>query len=109
MTHTHTNSPWHLGKRAGNPAIYGKDGTEIAEILQNLTPEWRENARLIAAAPEMLEALRGLMNQAAKDAEGYAPDGSEPIWAWINDASDIIAKAEGNASVTDHQQPEETR
>jgi hypothetical protein len=55
---THTNSPWHLGKRAGNPAIYGKDGTEIAEILQGLTPEWRENARLIAAAPELLAALK---------------------------------------------------
>jgi hypothetical protein len=97
MTHTRTNSPWHLGTRAGNPAIYGKDGTEIAEILQGLTPEWRENARLIAAAPELLATLRGLMNQAAKDAEGYAPGGSEPIWAWIADASDIIAKAEGNA------------
>jgi len=59
-THTHTNSPWHLGKRAGNPAIYGKDGTEIAEILQGLTPEWRENARLIAAAPDLLEALESL-------------------------------------------------
>jgi len=97
MTHTHTNSPWHLGKRAGNPAIYGKDGTEISEILQGLTPEWRENARLIAAAPELLATLRGLMNQAAKDAEGYAEDGSEPIWAWISDASDIIARAEGKA------------
>lgn len=57
MTHTHTQSPWHLGKRAGNPAIYGKDGAEIAEILHELTPEWRENARLIAAAPELLAAL----------------------------------------------------
>jgi hypothetical protein len=60
MTHTHTHSPWHLGKRAGNPAIYGKDGTEIAEIFQGLTPEWRENARLIAAAPEMLAALQAV-------------------------------------------------
>lgn len=61
---------------------------------------WKEalkNARLIAAAPELLATLRGLMNQAAKDAEGYAKDGSAPIWAWIADASDIIAKADGNA------------
>ena len=55
------------------------------------------HADLIAAAPEMLAALRGLMNQAANDAERYALDGSEPIWAWISDASDIIAKAEGKA------------
>jgi hypothetical protein len=96
-THTHTESTWHLGTRAGNPAIYGKDGTEIAEIFHVLTPEWRENARLIVTAPELLAALRGLMTQAAKDAESYARAGNEPIWAWVNDASDVIAKAEGNA------------
>ena len=59
--HTHTSGPWHLGRRAGNPAIYSQDGAEIAEILQGLTPEWRENARLIAAAPEMLAALKELL------------------------------------------------
>lgn len=58
---THTESPWHIGRRAGKPAIYGKDGTEIAEILHGSTLEWRENARLIAAAPEMLAALKGLL------------------------------------------------
>ena len=59
-THTHTSGPWHLGRRAGNPAIYGKDGTEVAEILHGLTDEWRENARLIAAAPDLLAALESL-------------------------------------------------
>jgi hypothetical protein len=86
MTHTHTNSPWHLGNRAGNPAIYGKDGTEIAEILQGLTPEWRENARLIAAAPEMLAALQLI----------YANAGESPEWIRARIGS-TIAKAEGNA------------
>lgn len=61
MTHTHTGSPWHLGTRAGNPAIYGKDGSEIAEILHVLTPEWRGNARLIATAPELLAHLEMLV------------------------------------------------
>ena len=59
-THTHTQGHWYLGKRGGNPAIYGKDGTEVAEILHGLTPEWRGNARLIAAAPELLAALESL-------------------------------------------------
>jgi hypothetical protein len=86
MTHTHTNSPWHLGKRAGNPAIYGKDGTEIAEILQGLTPEWRENARLIAAAPEMLAALQLI----------YANAAESPEWIRARIGS-TIAKAEGKA------------
>ena len=53
-------------------------------------------ASLIAAALELLTALQGMMRQAAKDAEGYATSGNEPIWAWIADASDAIAKAEGN-------------
>jgi hypothetical protein len=81
-THTHTESPWHLGKRGGNPAIYGKDGTEVAEILHGLTPEWRDNARLIAAAPELLEALQSLTHPMASDED-------------LQNALAVIAKAEG--------------
>jgi hypothetical protein len=81
-THTHTPSPWHLGKRGGNPAIYGKDGTEVAEILHGLTPEWRANARLIAAAPEMLEALQSLAHPMASDED-------------LQNALAVIAKAKG--------------
>jgi hypothetical protein len=85
-THTHTSGPWHLGKRAGTPAIYGKDGAEIAEIFHVLTPEWRENARLIAAAPELLGALQVIHANA-----GESPE-------WIRTRIDaVIAKAEGRA------------
>lgn len=83
---THTHSPWHFGKRADKVAIYGKDGTEIAEILHGLTPEWRENARLIAAAPEMLAALQLI----------YANAGESPEWIRARIGS-TIAKAEGKA------------
>jgi hypothetical protein len=82
--HTHTQGPWHLGKRAGTPAIYGKNGAEIAEIFHVLTPEWRENARLIAAAPELLEALRNLTHPMANDED-------------FQNALAVIAKAEGRA------------
>jgi hypothetical protein len=81
-THTHTPGPWHLGKRAGNPAIYGKDGTEVAEILHGLTPEWRANARLIAGAAEILEALQSLTHPMASDED-------------LSHALAVIAKAEG--------------
>jgi hypothetical protein len=91
MTHTHTQSPWHLGKRAGNPAIYGKDGTEIAEILHGLTPEWRDNARLIAAAPELLAHLKMLVMGISEGID--IPKNGAAIAA----ALDIIAKAENNA------------
>jgi hypothetical protein len=86
MTHTHTESPWHLGTRAGNPAIYGKDGAEIAEILHVLNDEWRENARLIAAAPELLAALQLV----------YSNAGESPEWMRARIGS-VIAKAEGKA------------
>jgi hypothetical protein len=86
MTHTHTESPWHLGTRAGNPAIYRKDGAEIAEILHVLNDEWRENARLIAAAPELLAALQLV----------YSNAGESPEWIRARIGS-VIAKAEGKA------------
>jgi len=86
-TDTHTPGPWHMGKRGGNPAIYGKDGTEVAEILHGLTPEWRGNARLIAAAPEMLAALEELC------ADKYLAD---PINAdRMGKAKAAIAKVKG--------------
>jgi hypothetical protein len=81
-THTNTPGPWHLGKRGGNPAIYGKDGTEVAEILHGLTPEWRANARLIAAAPDMLAALQSLTHPMASDED-------------LQNALAVIAKVKG--------------
>ena len=60
-THTHTSGPWHLGRRAGNPAIYSQDGAEIADVLHVTNGDWRGNARLIAAAPDLLAALKELL------------------------------------------------
>lgn len=53
------------------------------------------DADLLAAAPAMYEALQSLMNRAVIDAETYAPEGNEPIWAFISDASTALAAAEG--------------
>jgi len=52
-------------------------------------------ARLISAAPELLNTLKALMQRAVKDAEQYDPEG--PIWAFISDASDAICKAESGS------------
>lgn len=53
----HTPGPWIEGIE-GNPSVYGPDGMGehsglIAEVFKG-----RGNVRLIAAAPEMLDALR---------------------------------------------------
>lgn len=74
--------------------------TDRYERLMDLADVLAENvehadAVMFAAAPDLLAALRGLMTQAVKDAESYAEDDSEAIWAWIKDAADAIAKATG--------------
>jgi hypothetical protein len=53
-----------------------------------------KNTNLIAAAPNLLYEIKALMERAAQDAETYAPNGNEPIWAYIEDAADAIANAE---------------
>jgi hypothetical protein len=50
-----------------------------------------KDTALLAAAPAMREALKQLMDRAAKDAQTYAPNGNEPIWAYIADAADALS------------------
>jgi hypothetical protein len=104
-TTQHTPGPWHIGSGNGEGSIFAENGrmrletrgTTLYPICHNVSTwnidEDDANARLIAAAPELLSALETLMQRAVKDAEHYAPDGSEPIWAFIMDASDAIAFA----------------
>ena len=62
----HTPGPWHIGKRAGNPAIYSHEGAEIAEMLTVTNDEWRDNARLIAAAPDLINLVADAEFQLAR-------------------------------------------
>lgn len=100
---THTPGPWASLDRLENSRTltHITNGAHIVCTLGTTrtdgSPNHSANARLIAAAPEMLAALKALMQRAVKDAERYAPDGNEPIWAFISDASDAIEKAKGGA------------
>lgn len=62
MSAQHTPGPWHIGKRAGaeHGAVYGPNGEEVALPLGFFMTEdeAKSNARLIAAAPELLEVLQ---------------------------------------------------
>jgi len=96
MKTNHTPGPWKVETYVTASYILPKDVNSNDHIATVTNTEHRlANAELIAAAPELLAALEGLMKRAAKDAELYAPEGNEPIWAFINDASDAIAKAKG--------------
>lgn len=51
--------------------------------------------RIRDAAPELLKSLTNLMKSANAVAEMADLDPSHSLWAWIEDASDAIAKTEG--------------
>jgi len=93
-THTHTQGPWHVGAGNGEGSIFSDNGRTRLEIgettlysIAQITRGWNEvedeaNARLIAAAPEMLEALQRLTHPMASDED-------------LQNALAIIAKVKG--------------
>ncbi len=96
-THTHTAGPWHMGAGNGEGSIFSDNGRTRLEIggttlysIAQVTRGWNEvedeaNARLIAAAPEMLEALQSLTHPMASDED-------------LQNALAVIAKAKGGES-----------
>lgn len=99
----HTEGPWHIGVRqpASDKFIYGPKGEEVADCdrLTNFPDENLGNARLIAAAPELLEAckyalecLEELQSEIDPESSGYGR------WKQLKEA---IAKAEGTITTED--------
>lgn len=99
----HTPGPWvTLPEECDKPYVRIR-GTRLGErykIVNVLTPayegfaereteETRANARLIAAAPELLEALETILEMC----DGYVPNTSKVVWA---NARAAIAKATGS-------------
>lgn len=91
----HTPGPWGLD---GN-LIEGPDGERVACITaySRRTPKQKANARLIAAAPEMLAALQAVL------AEIEGPDRPHSTDSWLpshlaHQVRAAIAKAEGGAA-----------
>jgi len=99
MTSKHTPGPWAVHDHPTDPYQYGhhvttEDGLTICSVTYQLpvnTPHGVEeatrvaNARLIAAAPELLEALQTLVDAVDPESTGW----SEAVAA--------IAKATGSA------------
>lgn len=58
MKTKHTPGEWHAGMKPG-PIIYGPKGEQVCDLRGDLLPkdEAQANTRLIAAAPDLLEAL----------------------------------------------------
>lgn len=61
MSDTYTPGPWHISKHMDgrDMLVYDADGFEVARVCY---PNRGANAALIAAAPGLLAALRGVMD-----------------------------------------------
>ena len=57
MNTQHTPGPWRIGIQNYHAIITGPHGLPVARTQACHDENWEANARLIAAAPELLEAL----------------------------------------------------
>ena len=95
----HTPGPWLFDYGTVPPDgpgtyadIYVDGGDTIIAHFNNLIPEGLANARLIAAAPAMLEALQGLTHGLPELLESIGYTDEEGL---IDEALAVIAQATG--------------
>lgn len=90
----HTPGYWHIGMCPG-PIVYGPKGEQVADLTAELLPkeENTANARLIASAPELLEALQ----LAEATLQRLAPDGSRATCGTRDVIHATILKATGQS------------
>ena len=107
----HTPGPWRLTE-SGDAIVSADGGTLIVEtgqdywknleaaaagassdIAKRHLPQVRANARLIAAAPELLEALKGCAAMLAECAKQHRLDGSGEGHGTLADKHAAIARA----------------
>jgi hypothetical protein len=95
----HTPGPWKIGAPPpnGEQTIGTQQGLMVAVATTGANTPTEANARLIAAAPELLEALRELhtiVNLAIADGDWIVDGACDPD-ACMMRAEDLIAKATG--------------
>ncbi|HFH2583027.1 hypothetical protein [Pseudomonas aeruginosa] len=98
----HTPGPWHVGG-PNKCTIYDKHGQRLANSFegvmatQRTDSECEANARLCAAAPELLEALRIMVNACYPVSTEISDKGHEWCIAYLDQALPLaraaIAKA----------------
>lgn len=97
---SHTKGPWSVERERGQYIVTSPSGGEVARIAKWTSAVELDDARLIAAAPDLLEALRKLGNEATgmwamanPDAHGHT--NLSVLRLRIDEALAVIAKAEG--------------
>lgn len=95
MTPKHTHGPWKLEDNPVAPCqLTGDGGIHIADIYMTDFPFGEANARLIAAAPELAEALQAILLWAGKDKRRCKIPFEEQM-ASLNRAYKVLADVEG--------------
>ena len=100
MNTKHTPGPWRTGGLPQHaPIVYAPDDYAICDTKtfhgRRSSGESEANARLIAAAPDMLKALLAFREWHANNFGDFSPEINAQLLCLDNDASAIIAKAEG--------------
>jgi hypothetical protein len=112
MNTKHTKGPWHVTEYPGDADVmggcsigiddaFGADGGRnyyLATVVHGDPDELAANARLVAAAPELLAALRALLRAVRKNSPGGEPPTADAIFARAGNAAlAAIAKATESA------------
>ena len=95
MRNTHKNGPWQTFESCGETFIISAGDPSSADTVAKI---WHAKyhptrAQLIAAAPELLEALEGLHKALARMIDKYDPDSKEA--EWLQHSNEAIRKARG--------------
>lgn len=107
----HTPGPWRIESRGSHNPLIETDGLTVAEVLDDCHPDTEQqeaNARLIAAAPDLLEYAKleaEFTRQCDRTRHDYSPtefrewveanvSNGEPIGRWLGRIRDAaILKA----------------
>lgn len=96
---SHTPGPWKVFKTWAAITIRNRSGCQLAEVYRfkggRMEGQDEANANLIAAAPELLKALRDAVRQ-IHDLTEYDPEGTGGNQInFAKQQEDAIARAEG--------------
>ena len=102
MKTEHTKGPWEIETKGSRHFIDGADQLTVAYVDRAGVRDRQEieaNARLIAAAPDLLSELHSVRVQLEAQSLGYS---ASEIWPHVRTEivrriSDAISKVEGNA------------